>query len=72
MSKVCSFLQLANATELAFFKEVATKLADNDLALYPDSMESLQYNLRCTNKLEMLKGVPLDPNSMDSNVSGAI
>lgn len=73
LRKCVRFLQLANATDLAFFKEIANKLADNDLALYPDSMESLQYVFTLYKQAGNVKGVQavaermfvLDPNSMD-------
>lgn len=73
LRKCVRFLQLANATDLASFKEIANKLADNDLALYPDSMESLQYVFTLYKQAGNVKGVQavaermfaLDPNSME-------
>ena len=73
LRKCVRFLQLANAKDLASFKEIANKLADNDLALYPDSMESLQYVFTLYKQAGNVTGVQavaermfaLDPNSMD-------
>ena len=73
MRKCVRFLQLAKATNSTFFKEVANKLADNDLALYPDSMESLQYAFTLYKQAGNVTGVQavaermfeLDPNSME-------
>lgn len=73
MRKCVRFLQLANATNLSVFKEVANKLADNDLALYSDNMESLQYVFTLYKQAGNVKGVQtvaekmfeIDPNSME-------
>ena len=73
LRKCVRFLQLANATDLTSFKEIANKLADKDLSLYPDSMESLQYVFTLYKQAGNVRGVQavaermfaLDPNSMD-------
>ena len=73
MRKCVRFLQLSNATDSELFKEVAIKLANHELEVYPDSMESLKYVFTLYKQANDIKGVKavaekmfeLDPNSME-------
>lgn len=73
MRKCARFLQLSNATDSKLFKEIAIKIADNELALHSDSMASLQYAFNLYKQADHTNGIriaaekmfELDPNSME-------